>query len=324
MNTIDEDLKNNSFHNLYLIYGEEAYLRNSYKNRLIKALGVEGDTMNFNTFTGDETRIETVIDICETLPFFTEKRVVLVENSGLFQKANDKLTEYLESIPGSTVLIFSEESADKRLKSFKAADKAGVVSEMKTPDERTLQIWVSKKLKDVNKLMKQDAWQEFLARTDLDMQKMDNELSKLIGYTWEREEITLSDIEAVCSVHTESKIFDMISGIASGNKSLVIGQYHNLLEEKEPPARILSLIIKQFRRMLAIKSMNDNRIDIKTISLKIKAPEFGVRKDLSLSKNFTMDMMRNLINDGAELEYGFKTGTVDEQMAVELLIMKYI
>ena len=45
-----EDIKNGSFKSSYLLYGEEAYLRTQYKNRLKNALADPSDTMNFSRF----------------------------------------------------------------------------------------------------------------------------------------------------------------------------------------------------------------------------------------------------------------------------------
>ena len=52
MRTIDEDIKNQTFRTAYLLYGEEAYLKNQYKDKLKAALWQEGDTMNAAFYDG--------------------------------------------------------------------------------------------------------------------------------------------------------------------------------------------------------------------------------------------------------------------------------
>ena len=56
MKTIDEDIKTGQFKQAYLLYGEEAYLKKQYKDKLIHALATEGDTMNFSTFSGKDIK----------------------------------------------------------------------------------------------------------------------------------------------------------------------------------------------------------------------------------------------------------------------------
>ena len=48
LKNIQEDIKTGNFKKAYLLCGDEAYLKVQYKNKLLKALNPDGDTMNFN------------------------------------------------------------------------------------------------------------------------------------------------------------------------------------------------------------------------------------------------------------------------------------
>ena len=88
--------------------GEEAYLKHQYKNKLKNALLPEDDTMNFSRFEGKGTEIPKVIDLAETMPFFADRRVILLENTGFFKNKADALADYMGSLPDYLVLIFVE------------------------------------------------------------------------------------------------------------------------------------------------------------------------------------------------------------------------
>ena len=75
MKMLAEDIKNGSFKSSYLLYGEEAYLRTQYKNRLKNALADPSDTMNFSRFEGKGINPAEIISLAETLPFFAERRL---------------------------------------------------------------------------------------------------------------------------------------------------------------------------------------------------------------------------------------------------------
>ena len=92
MRTINDDIKNNKYKRVYLIYGEEAYLRKQYKDKLKKAI-VGEDTMNYGYFEGRGIAVQDIIGISETLPFFAELRLIIVENSGFFKSGNDEMAE---------------------------------------------------------------------------------------------------------------------------------------------------------------------------------------------------------------------------------------
>ena len=74
MKSLQEDLKTGNFKQAYLLFGEEAYLRQQYKDKLIQALNPDGDTMNFTRYEGKGIEVREMIDLCETMPFFAENQ----------------------------------------------------------------------------------------------------------------------------------------------------------------------------------------------------------------------------------------------------------
>ena len=86
MQRINEDIKNGNFKQIYLLYGTEAYLKKQYKDKLKNAMAAPDDDMNFTTFEGKNINPKEVIDLAETLPFFADRRVILIEDSGFFKK----------------------------------------------------------------------------------------------------------------------------------------------------------------------------------------------------------------------------------------------
>ena len=117
MGVIQDDIKNGTFKRVYLIWGEEDYLRDHYKKALADAVVPPGDIMNRSVFAGKEADEEKIMALSETLPFMSEKRLILVEDSGFFKNgAGEEFTDYLEHIPEETVLVFSEGEVDKKRK----------------------------------------------------------------------------------------------------------------------------------------------------------------------------------------------------------------
>ena len=86
MQRINEDIKTGNFKQIYLLYGEERYLKNQYTTRLRKALCQEGDEMNTHFYQGKAFSVGEVIDLAETLPFLAERRVMSVFVPGTFCK----------------------------------------------------------------------------------------------------------------------------------------------------------------------------------------------------------------------------------------------
>ena len=111
---IDNDIKTGQFKQIYLLYGEEQYLIRQYRDKLKHALAADDDTMNFSAFSGSDINQKEIIDLAETLPFFADRRLILIEDSGLFKKSAEELADYMSSIPETTYFVFAEKEIDKK------------------------------------------------------------------------------------------------------------------------------------------------------------------------------------------------------------------
>lgn len=323
MKNIDEDIKRGQFAQVYLLYGEEAYLKKQYKDKLKHAMVPEGDTMNFSAFEGKSINPKEIIDLAETLPFFADRRVILIENSGFFKNACEELAEYLPQVAPATHFIFVEEEVDKRSKMYKAAKASGRIVEFLPQTEELLTRWILGRLKREGKNITGSVMQLFLTKTGTDMGNIDRELEKLLCYTLDRDVITAEDVEAVVTEQTTNKIFEMVNAVAEHNQRRALDLYYDLLTLKEPPMRIMFLISRQFQILFHIRDMAAKGLDQQTMAKKAGIPPFAVRKNVSQAKGFTMEQLKQALCDGAELEEAVKTGRMDDQMAVELFLMKY-
>lgn len=323
MKTIEEDIKTGNFKQVYLLYGEEGYLKKQYRDKLKAAMTAPDDTMNFTAYEGKDTSPRELIDLAETLPFFADRRVILVENSGFFKNACDDLAEYMEQIAPSTHFIFVEEEVDKRSRMYKNVKKAGKIVEFATQSEELITRWILGRLKREGKNITGNVMQLFLSKTGTDMGNIDRELEKLICYTLGRDVITAEDVESITTEQTTNKIFDMVNAIAEHNQKKALDLYYDLLALKEPPMRIMYLISRQFQILFNIRDMSSKGLDNNTMAQKAGVPPFAVRRNVTQAKGFTMAQLKQALRDGVEFEEAVKTGRMDDQMAVEVFIMKY-
>ncbi len=323
MKTIDEDIKTGQLKTAYLLYGPEAYLRRQYRDKLKHAMAAPDDNMNFAAFEGKETDVEAVIELAETLPFFAEQRVILIENSGFFKNSCERLAEYLPKTPSTTHFIFVEDEVDKRSKCYKAVQKTGKVVEFATQTEELLTRWILSRLKKEGKNITGSVMQLFLSKTGTDMGNIDRELEKLICYTMGRPVIEAADVEAIATEQTQNKIFEMVNAIAEHNQRKALDLYYDLLTLKEPSMRIMYLISRQFQILLNVRDMSARGMDQASMAKIAGIPPFAVRRNVSQAKGFSMEQLKQALRDGVDLEEAVKTGRMNDQMAVEIFLMKY-
>lgn len=323
MKNLNEDIRTGSFRSVYLLYGEEAYLKNQYKNRLKQAVLPDGDTMNFSYWEGRGTDVRQVIDQAETMPFFADHRLIMIEDSGFFKSATPELAEYLPGMPPETIMVFVESEVDKRGKLFKAVKNKGRVVELGRQDARTLTSWVLGMLRREKLNITRDAMERFLEMAGDDMENIEHELEKLISYVHGKDAIEKSDVEAICTVTTENKIFDMVRAVAERRQRQALDLYYDLLALKEPPMRILFLIARQFNQMLQLRDLRDQGFDNKTIASKAGLAPFIVTKLLGQASHYDKEKLQRAVTDCVEAEASVKTGRLGDRLAVELLIIKY-
>lgn len=323
MQKLLQDIKNQEYSQVYLLYGEESYLRKQYRDKMKEALVEEGDTMNHHYYEGKDTRIEEVIDMAETLPFFASRRVIIVENSGWFQKGGDRMAEYLSDLPQTTYLVFVEAQIDKRSKIYKAVNKLGRVAEFAHQDEQTLKRWILGMLKKEGKNITAANLQFLLERTGTEMANIKTEMEKLLCYTLNKSEITREDIEEICTKRVQNQIFEMINAIADRNQKRALDLYYDLLTLKEPPMRILALIGRQFNLLLQVKELRKKGYSPQVIGEKTGLHGFVVGKYAKQAERFKTRELREALEACVEADEGVKTGKMNDVMSVEILICKY-
>ena len=287
MKNIQEDIKTGNFKQAYLLYGEEAYLKQQYKHKLVQALNPEDDTMNFNHYEGRNIDVKELIDLCETMPFFADRRVVLLEDTGFFKNKCDELADYMKELPDYLCLIFVENEVDKRNRMYKA----------------------------VKELL--------LTMTGVDMGNLRMELEKIISYTGDRDVVTGEDIQQVCTTQTQNKIFDMVRAVTEKNQKRALDLYYDLLTLKEPPMRILFLLAKQFRQLLLVKEYAEEGIPQPVMASRLGVPSFVVKNIAVCARSYRISELRQAVTDFVDAEEAVKTGRLQDVLSVELLIVKY-
>ncbi len=323
MKSLNEDLKTGQFKQVYLLYGEEAYLKKQYRDRLAKALLPEGDTMNYAHFEGKGIDVKAVIDLSETLPFFAERRLIVFDNSGFFKSAGADLADYMKDMPDTTCYIFVEEEVDKRSKLFKAVKAKGRAVELPFQDEGTLKRWVAGKIRSEHKQVTEQTIVYFLNKVGTDMENITKELEKLFSYTMERDSITREDVDAICVTQISNHIFDMVNAVAERQQKRALDLYYELLALKEPPMRILFLMTRQYRMLFQVKQLANKGYAKKEIASKTGLHPFAVGKYMEQAKYFKVADLRTVMEDSADIEQRVKTGLLTDNLAVELFIVKY-
>ncbi|MGI6499796.1 MAG: DNA polymerase III subunit delta [Anaerostipes sp.] len=323
MKRINEDIKNGTYAPFYLLYGEEKYLIAQMRKRLTKALVSPEDTMNYGYFEGKKVDQIEVIDLANTLPFFNDYRLIVLDQTELGKKCSDDFLNKIKEVPDSTIMVFIEDTIDKRSKIYKFLSKNGYAASFDAITEKEMHLWLAGQLKQNNKKMTTKDAGLFLYKTGNQLFMVKNELEKLISYVGDREVITADDIETLVTAETTNQIFVMLEAIAKKQKAQAMELYFDLLELKESPFGILALLIRQCNQLLQTKSLMAKHASGGEIAKEVKVPPFVARKLQSQCQMFTLDELIGMIRKCAITDEKIKSGNITDRVAVELLIVEF-
>ena len=221
-----DELKKGNIASCYVFEGPEEYIKRSAMDALRKKLLPEGmEEMNESRLRDPDAN--TIIAAAETLPFLADKRLVVVQESGMLQgKAKDydeaknaqALTEYLKDIPDTTCLVFYvRDKADGRKKLYQALKKTAVMVQFNTLDEREMTRWIAQQFKRLDKKIAAPTCQKLVFTCGSDLYALNGEIQKLAACAGEREEVIEQDIDDICVKSTAYRVYDLTAALLRGD-----------------------------------------------------------------------------------------------------------
>ena len=154
---------------------------------------------------------------------------------------SDLLAEYIEKIPDTACIVFSEEKADKRMKLYKAAEKHGIVKTYNGLKDVDLANMIEKKFAKSGIKATKAVCVYMVRNCGENAETLKNETDKIISYLGDRNEVKTEDIDKLCSKSSETKVFDLVDAMIAGKTEKALEIYRTLLSLNESPY-MLSLI----------------------------------------------------------------------------------
>ena len=321
MKTLNQDLKSGEFKKAYLLYGDEAYLKRYYLNAFREKI-LSGDRMNLLEKEGKDPDLNVLRDFTDTMPFFAEKRLLILRDTGLFKTSSDGFAEWIGSLPETAVVIFSETEVDKRNRLFKKLTEIGYAAELSAPDEQGKGAFVQRFLKAHDLKITRDAYDLLMSRLGGGLDLITNELEKLLGYAGEGGSVRKEDVANVITESTETRIFDLTDALSEGRLERAFDIYYSLLREREPAMRLLFLISRQFSQLYSVKKLvsEGSYDDDIAKTLAIRSP-YVVKRLRRTADRYSEESLLAALEKIEKTEEDVKTGNLAEAPALEILMI---
>lgn len=331
------DIKNNTLKKVYLLYGSEMYLKDyiimSLKEKFINK---SFESLNLIYIDGKESTTASIINACETLPFMTDKKIVIVEDLSLFtskKEANnideEELAGYLGGLNVSTCLIFvsNEEKIDNRKKINKAIKQNGSVIQLTKLKDSDLIKWTRSIFSRNDKKITNADIQFFLNQigyhdtsNNRTLYDLENEINKISNYLGDRIDVKKEDIEKGVIKSLHNNIFALVDALGQKNTDAALSIFNDMILNNEPIQLIFHMIIRQIRMLLLTKLYEEKGYSQGGISQKINTPTFVVRKLVSQTRNFSSNRLCSILKKALDVDRAIKTGKLEWKLAVEMYI----
>lgn len=320
--------------NVFLLFGDEVFLKNHYKNKLIERFE-DTNFPDMNNFYFDEKnyKISAVNDAIEAMPFMADNKMLYFKNSYIFKAEgkNGAKQEYrefwdkrLKNIPEGVYIIFDEAEVDKRSALYKKLLKDGCAFEFNYLDEKEMLHWTVNLFKTMGRsISPHDA--EYLAEIcSGGMTAVKNEATKLTAYTLGKTEVKLADIKAVVTPTAENRIFEMLDAVIAKNADAALKKLDDLFYLKENEVKILSLIGSSADKLINTKILLDAGLGQTEIMMRLglKSP-YIAKKYINDSKKYSYDDLKKLIFACAETDGYLKSNSIDAKILLQLLIAEF-
>jgi len=327
MASLKEDIKQKQFKRCYLLFGEDQFLMSKGQKELENAIVDEMSAVMNRDFFDGAPEIGKVMDAAETMPFLSDMRLVVVKDSGLFDdgrsKDTEKMAEYIANVPESSCIVFAEKKVKKNNKLYKAVVKHGLAEEYGKLTETEAAKIIAAILKREKIGCSSQLVYYIIHSVGCDMASLEKEVTKLISYKGAGTTVEQEDIDAVCTKTLEAKVFDMVKAIGMRNPSEALKIYRTLLIFNEAPIKIFALVIRQFKIMLQCKVLSGQGKNLNEIKEITGLNFYAVKECTQQCRNFTEETLKKAVYECLETDTNIKSGKIDGETAVELIIAKY-
>lgn len=329
-----------------MLYGREDYLVRSYEKRLIELyVQPAASGLDYVKLDGEMTSVDDIISHVDTLPMMSQKRVVTIYNypatmassqrkyvqesgeSSFNDADTKKLTEYLDIIPHTSLLIFAGDSVDTRKALCKKISKIGKSYNFEKLDRKDLSGFIKKRFKGEKKIADDSIIREIINTTgyfdrdsDYSLNSIVNDVVKISSFS-QKQIITQADVSNVLSTSLETDAFALLDSLSGGNKGDAMLLVNNIMGNGESGFKLLGLIISQFELMLGIKEYSARKMGKKEImnEMGIKS-EFRYNKVSRYLTGYTVDKLENTLRNLYDVEKNIKTGIYNEKLAMTMFV----
>lgn len=307
-----------------VLYGENDYLIQQKLNEKVKI--TEVDEINITQYDLLESTSDDVIEDLRTVSFFSERKVVIVKNiEELLKQDESVINDWIKYInnpnPDAYLFILMKELINENYPLGKAIFNNSFIEKINDLKKEDFPDFITEILKDNNFQITQKALKELIARTNYDLNLINEELEKLMLYHYEDQIINENTVNQLVSRNLEENIYELTNNLLIKNTNKTIEIYYDLLSKNEDPIKIMNNIFNKIKELIHTKQLleqGSSQSDIeKHLNIKSGVAYYVIKN----AKQSSTEMLETYLDRLSKLDFDIKSGKIDKKLGLEIFII---
>jgi DNA polymerase-3 subunit delta len=334
-NELENKIKSGKFDNCYVFCGaDEALMKETIKLILQKAVQGSFADLNYVQYDGTTADMEVVINTCDTIPFMSDRKVVVIYRATFLGEGEDRefakkyalLSKYMENPASHCILILyhvfesDREKPSSKVKKLEKKACAVKFDKLKGMNlERKVKSIFDSKGKNIGKI----ELKLFCDNLENNMNMIENEIEKLCSYAYNRD-ITKEDILIMLPQKSDNDIFNLVDTLSQKKVEKALDILNELIFKGEKVPYILYMVERQFNIILQLKFGLEEGKDKDALARELKLNPYICEKMIAQSRKFTLMGLKKAIHYCLNTEEALKSSSVNGKTEMELLILNTI
>ena len=313
---------------IFFFYGEDSFraqqkiknIRDKFKSK------VGGDGYNIEYLDGDLLTIADFFKSIRSGGFLVTKKLIIIRdifNNKKLKNIQDEIIKFLKTQkddPEENYLIFWQTGkTDARSKLYKALKKFKFTEEFNILSIPKLISWIKKEVANHKRSITEEALNLLLICVGNNLWQLHQEINKLTSFC--QKEIKEEDVKNLVHAKIDDNIFNLVDALGNKDKKTALYLIESQLTGGLAIQYIMTMIIRQFRLILKIKSFTEDKVTQGwAIAQALKLPNFLVQKIITQSNLFNLKELKKIYQELLLIDEKIKTSTGQEK----ILLLKMI
>lgn len=317
-----KEVENKKLKNAYIFAGTEIFLKRAAVEELVD-IYVPKEVSQLNvSYIENDSSTKSIKDMCETLPFLSEKRIVVIRDISYIKDDSNSIkdfADYLSELNSDCCVVIL---AIEIPRAYSALKKKVTIVEFKQQSESILKKWLIDAAKKEDVLLKRDSADLLLQYCLNDMATLKNELNKLIIFAKESGSvINKEDVEHIVSKSIQYNVFKMIDYFEQGKFDQAYEMYEIINQEGGQSFALLGAITSRYRNVYYAKMLMSKGYRGDSLIKELSINRYAARSAVSAANRYSIDELNNIFKLLNDTDYNIKSGNVKENDAIRNLLL---